>query len=188
MSAVEAASMRMPTAFAAGVGAPRGPVDVHRDRRGRSVVRELLHRDEVVEREAAREPRDADPMGAIDRRRVGGDRSGRLARSTTYQVSIAPLPLTSTVPRGVQTNSSFSRSYVARVIWNSPGEPWLSIRLAVLTASPHRSYRNRFDPMTPATTGPELMPIRSSRPSPSTTGEPATVSRMSSASDAARRA
>lgn len=107
---------------------------------------------------------------------------------TTYQVSIAPLPLTSTVPRGVQTNSSFSRSYVARVIWNSPGEPWLSIRLAVLTASPHRSYRNRFDPMTPATTGPELMPIRSSRPSPSTTGEPATVSRMSSASDAARRA
>jgi hypothetical protein len=96
--------------------------------------------------------------------------------------------LTSTVPRGVQTNSSFSRSNVARVIWISPGEPWLSIRLAVLTASPHRSYRKRFDPMTPATTGPELMPIRSWSPSPSATGEVAIACRMSSASSAARRA
>ena len=52
---------------------------------------------------------------------------------------------------------------MARVIWMRPGVPCDSIRLAVFTASPHRSYRNFLRPMTPATTGPELMPIRSSR-------------------------
>ena len=59
--------------------------------------------------------------------------------ATRYQVSIGPLPLTRIVPRGRQTNSSFNSSYVARVIWISPGVPWDSIRLAVFTASPHRS-------------------------------------------------
>src|SRR5262245_11712598 len=56
-----------------------------------------------------------------------------------YQVSIGPFPLTSIVPRRLQTNSSFNSSYVARVIWISPGVPWDSIRLAVFTASPQRS-------------------------------------------------
>ena len=50
------------------------------------------------------------------------------------------------------------------MIWTSPGVPCDSMRLAVFTASPHRSYRNRLRPMTPATTGPELMPIRSCSP------------------------
>jgi hypothetical protein len=38
-----------------------------------------------------------------------------------------------------------------------------SIRLAVLTASPQRSYRKRFEPITPAMTGPELMPVVESK-------------------------
>ena len=36
-------------------------------------------------------------------------------------------------------NSSSSRSFVARVIWIRPAVPCDSIRLAVFTASPHRS-------------------------------------------------
>ena len=63
----------------------------------------------------------------------------REPRPTRYHVSISPLPLTGIVPRRVQTNSSFNSSYVSRVIWISPGVPWDSIRLAVFTASPHRS-------------------------------------------------
>ena len=41
-----------------------------------------------------------------------------------------------------------------RVTWMRPGVPWDSMRLAVFTASPHRSYRNRLRPMTPATPAP----------------------------------
>ena len=91
-------------------------------------------------------------------------RQPRVRRPSRYQVSISPLPLTEIVPLGSHTNSSSSRSRVARVIWIRPGVPDDSMRLAVLTASPHRSYRKRFRPMTPATTGPELIPTRSSRP------------------------
>jgi hypothetical protein len=39
---------------------------------------------------------------------ASGDQPPR--RPTTYHVSIAPLPLTSIVPRAVQTKSSFNRS------------------------------------------------------------------------------
>jgi hypothetical protein len=43
-------------------------------------------------------------------------------------------------------------------------------------------------PITPATTGPELMPMLSSTPAWAASGEAATASRMSSARRAARRA
>ena len=38
--------------------------------------------------------------------------------------------------------------------------PWDSILEAVLTVSPNRQYRGIFNPTTPATTGPEWIPIR----------------------------
>ncbi len=40
------------------------------------------------------------------------------------------------------------------------GSPWDSIRLAMLTVSPHMSYWNLLVPTTPATAGPELIPMR----------------------------
>ncbi len=68
------------------------------------------------------------------------------------------------------------------MIWIRSGVPCDSIRLAVFTASPQRSYRNRLRPMTPATTGPELMPMRSSRPRSPTAPPGAIAATMSSAS------
>jgi hypothetical protein len=56
-----------------------------------------------------------------------------------YHVSTGPLPFTSTTPRASQRYSSRTSSQVARVIWIRPGEPWDSMRLAMLTASPQRS-------------------------------------------------
>ena len=41
------------------------------------------------------------------------------------------------------------------------------MRLAVLTVSPHTSYWNFVVPITPATTGPELMPMRNVKGPPS---------------------
>lgn len=55
------------------------------------------------------------------------------------------------------------RSWVDSEIWIFPGSPLDSIRLAVLTVSPQMSYWNFMLPMTPATAGPELMPIRKLR-------------------------
>src|SRR5207245_271115 len=77
------------------------------------------------------------PLDVADAHFVEAAPSDRDA--TRYQVSIRPLPLTSIVPRRLQTNSSFSSSYVVRVIWISPGVLCASIRLAVFTASPQRS-------------------------------------------------
>ena len=56
-----------------------------------------------------------------------------------YHASTSPFPLIAIVPRGSNSNSSASSSYVARVIWILPGVPWDSMRLAVFTASPQRS-------------------------------------------------
>ena len=42
--------------------------------------------------------------------------------------------------------------------WILPGTPVLSIRLATFTVFPHMSYCGLLAPMTPATTGPTLMP------------------------------
>src|SRR5436190_13966196 len=84
-----------------------------------------------------------------------GSAAASARRPMRYQASISPLPLIGIVPLGSQTKSSSSNSFVARVIWIRPEVPCDSIRLAVLTASPQRSYRNRFRPITPATTGPE---------------------------------
>jgi len=67
----------------------------------------------------------------IHRRHAGHER-----QATRYQVSISPFPLTAIVPRGLQSNSSFSNSCVALVIWIAPGTLWVSMRLAVFTASP----------------------------------------------------
>jgi AcrR family transcriptional regulator len=76
----------------------------------------------------------------VHRRLVRATRAGRAHDvPTRYHVSIGPFPLTSIVPRGSHTKSSFTSSYVARVIWIAPGVPCDSIRLAVFTASPHRS-------------------------------------------------
>lgn len=44
--------------------------------------------------------------------------------------------------------------------WILPGTPVLSIRLATLTVFPQMSYCGRRAPITPATTGPTLMPRR----------------------------
>ena len=57
----------------------------------------------------------------------------------TLHTSISPLPLTLTWPRGSQWKSFLTNSYVLRVIWMMPPSPWDSMRLAVLTASPHKS-------------------------------------------------
>jgi uncharacterized delta-60 repeat protein len=92
-------------------------------------------------------PRPAGPSGdhRVTRRRPLGGPTRVLTGEhhhrwpTRYQVSMAPLPLTSIVPRDRQSNASRSNSNVARVIWISPGVPLLSMRLAVFTASPHRS-------------------------------------------------
>jgi hypothetical protein len=67
----------------------------------------------------------------IHRRHAGHER-----QATRYQVSISPLPLTWIVPRDLHSNSSFTSSCVALVIWISPGSLWVSMRLAVFTASP----------------------------------------------------
>ncbi len=56
-----------------------------------------------------------------------------------YQVSISPRPLTGTIPRGSKRKSSFSRSWVTSLTWIFPISPCDSIRLAMLTVSPHRS-------------------------------------------------
>jgi len=58
---------------------------------------------------------------------------------TRYHVLSAPLPLTSTIPRGSHTNSSASSAWAPSPIWTWPGVPCDSIRLAVLTVSPQRS-------------------------------------------------
>lgn len=47
---------------------------------------------------------------------------------------------------------------VAKLTWILPGTPVLSIRLATLTVFPQMSYCGRRAPITPATTGPTLMP------------------------------
>ena len=86
----------------------------------------------------------------------------RVRRPATNQVWTRPIPFISTAPRGTQTYSASIRSRVARETWTRPGSPCDSRRLAVLTVSPHTSYWNLLVPMTPATTGPELMPIRNS--------------------------
>ena len=71
--------------------------------------------------------------------------------------------------------------FVARVIWIRPEVPWDSMRLAVFTASPQRSYRNRFRPITPATTGPELIPTRNPSPRCPTSSSERIAACMSSA-------
>src|SRR3972149_5114066 len=68
-----------------------------------------------------------------------------------------------------------------------PGVPCDSMRLAVFTASPHRSYRKRLRPITPAMTGPELMPMRSSRPRWPTASSDRIASRISRAMSAMAR-
>jgi hypothetical protein len=83
--------------------------------------------------------------------------------ATRYPVSIWPSPFTSIVPSRRRRTPPSTSSYVERVIWISPGVLWAPIRLAVLTASPQRSYRKRFEPITPAMTGPELMPVVESK-------------------------
>lgn len=45
--------------------------------------------------------------------------------------------------------------------WVHPISPVLSIRLDIFTVSPQMSYWGFLDPMTPATTGPWLIPMRS---------------------------
>lgn len=42
-------------------------------------------------------------------------------------------------PRFSNMNDSFNRCRVESVIWIRPATPWDSIRLAVLTTSPHKS-------------------------------------------------
>lgn len=61
------------------------------------------------------------------------------ARPSSMKTSMRPLPLTSTSPLGEMTKSPSRRRAVAGVNWISPAIPWDSMRLAVLTVSPHRS-------------------------------------------------
>ena len=68
--------------------------------------------------------------------------------------------MTSIGPRYVVAKSSLIRRFVASLIWIRPGSLCDSIREAVLTVSPQMSYWNLRVPMTPATAGPELIPIR----------------------------
>lgn len=49
---------------------------------------------------------------------------------------------------------------VTALIWIRPGSPLVSIREAVLIASPKRQYFGSLSPTTPATQDPELIPIR----------------------------
>ena len=51
---------------------------------------------------------------------------------------MSPLPLTEMTPRRLQMNLPRS-SLVAALTWIDPGTPPDSIRLTVLTTSPHRS-------------------------------------------------
>src|SRR5262249_61463902 len=61
------------------------------------------------------------------------------ARPMRKYVSIAPLPLMSSGPRGSNAKSSRRRGYVSPENWMRPGTPKLSIRLAVFTVSPQTS-------------------------------------------------
>ena len=80
---------------------------------------------------------------------------------TIQKVGILPLPLMAWIPLGCMVNRSAMRARVASDVCILPGSPWDSMRAAVLTASPHKSYTNFLLPITPATTGPECMPILS---------------------------
>ena len=58
--------------------------------------------------------------------------------------------------------SYFYNYNVAHVTCMDPGLAVLSIRLATLTVLPHISYWGFLAPMTPATTGPTLIPTLTS--------------------------
>ena len=64
-----------------------------------------------------------------------------------------PLPLTSIIPRSAIWKSSPRSRRVWSSIWIRPGRPCDSIREAVLTVSPHRSYRKRRCPDDPSDNG-----------------------------------
>src|SRR5205085_594487 len=57
----------------------------------------------------------------------------------TCQTGSGPLPLISASPFGSHTNASPTRWYVCSVTCTLPTSPCDSMRLATLTASPHRS-------------------------------------------------
>jgi hypothetical protein len=73
---------------------------------------------------------------------------------------MGPFPFSSLVPRGRRANPGPSAAATRSVTWISPGSPWDSIRLAVFTVSPQRSYMNLRRPITPVTTGLVSIPIR----------------------------
>src|SRR6185436_11764679 len=93
-----------------------------------------------------------------NRFRTGFLNYDRALSLTTNQTSISPFPLTASTPPASQTKSPLTRSNVSLAIWIFPLAPCDSMRLAVFTASPHKSYVNFLRPITPATTGPELIP------------------------------
>ena len=61
------------------------------------------------------------------------------SRPVSRYAWIGPFPLTSISPRSSNPYRPSNRSWVAAVTWMRPGRPFDSIRLAVLTVSPHRS-------------------------------------------------
>ena len=89
---------------------------------------------------------------------------------STHHVSMFPLPLMSTPPRGTNSQSGWKtwpRSFSLSKHWKVLCErciricsELLSMRLAVLTASPNKQYRGFTRPTTPATTSPLCMPHR----------------------------
>ena len=80
----------------------------------------------------------------------------------SQNVSIWPLPFISTMPRVSKLKSCGSRTFLTSdVTWIRFGDPEDSILEATLTVFPQISNWGLRAPMTPATTGPTLRPIRS---------------------------
>ena len=72
--------------------------------------------------------------------RVGGPTVSPQDRAPVRKyVGISPLPLMSITPLGSNSNVPDSRDLTTSLQWMRPASPLDSIRLAVLTVSPHRS-------------------------------------------------
>ncbi len=95
-----------------------------------------------------------DAAEMVVRPRLGRKQENRI-------VGNGPLPLTSMTRASPCARwAIWCQAWALRVM--APATPWLSMRDAVLTVSPHRSYRYCRSPITPATTGPKWMPTRRS--------------------------
>mmetsp|Transcript_79028 Transcript_79028/g.228465 ORF Transcript_79028/g.228465 Transcript_79028/m.228465 type:complete len:256 (+) Transcript_79028:1524-2291(+) len=102
---------------------------------------------------------DARPVSA----KVGALSGSSSTNGTYVYACTRPFPFISTSvgPRATSRNTCGKCLRVSTPNCTSPFAPRCIIRAAMFIVSPKRRYRGNFVPMTPATTGPVWMPIRS---------------------------